>query len=165
MPSLGPMSFFDSIRDTILMGVHQHNYEDSAFTFKIFREILAVNALNIMISSGETTLEEKSTLEAIRKIYIDCRNRGLTEPQLEDVAMWAQHIWAFEELFTNDTEARRIYIPPMTFQKLNDDRTVVKTHVLNDDGTKSFFEGSVAGAIPGLPEIRQGASREEYAVG
>ena len=66
--------------------------------------------------------------------------------------MWTQHIWAFGELFTNDTKARGMYISSMTFQKLNDGGMAAKTHVLNDDGTKSFFESGVVSAIPGAPE-------------
>lgn len=148
----GRTSILDIIRDSILMGVHQYNYKNGAFTSMIFKETPAVDALNILIGSGETTPKEKSTLKAIRKIYIDFRNRGLVHPQLEDIAPVAEEWHAFGDLFTDDAKARRMYVPPTTFQTLNADGTVAKTFVLNEDGTESVFEGGVAGVPPGAPE-------------
>ncbi|KAE9374001.1 hypothetical protein N431DRAFT_481332 [Stipitochalara longipes BDJ] len=152
MSSLVRPDIFEIIRDTMPMGVHQYKFKNGAFTDKIFKETPAVDALNILISSGETNAEEKAIFKAIRKIYINFRNHSVSYPMAEDILGVAKVWQAFGKLFTNYAKARGMYVPPTTYQVMNDDSTVEKTIVLNDDGTETVYRGGVAGMPPGAPE-------------
>jgi hypothetical protein len=146
------MKIFCTIRDSTHMGVPQYNYKNGAFISKIFKETPGADALNILISSEETTPKEKSTLKAMPKIYISFRNRRLAQPQLEDTMHVLDKWQAFGDLFTDDAKACGMYVPPTTFQTRKEDATVAKTFVLSEDGTESVIEGGIAGVPPGAPE-------------
>jgi hypothetical protein len=151
MSASGSINFFDAMRDIILMGVHQYKYKNGAFTNKIFRETSAIDAFNILINSEETTPDEKATFEAMRKLYIDFRKRNASQPNLEDLGSF-KAFHAFCELFPNDAKARDMYVAPSTFQVMNEDGTVKETHVVNDDGSTSVYQGGVTGVPPGAPD-------------
>jgi hypothetical protein len=151
MSTPGSPNFFISIRDSILMGVHQYKYKNGAFTDKIFRETPVVDAFTILIGSAETTTAEKSTLKAMRKLCITSLNRG-SAPGFEAIVKCGADFLAFSDLFQNDAKARGMYVPPFFTKTMNDNGIVKETHVLNDDGTKSVFKGSVAGVPPGAPD-------------
>jgi hypothetical protein len=119
MSAFGNVNFFDAIRDTILMGVHQYKYKNGAFTDKIFRETPAIDAFNILIDSEEVSPDEKATFEGMRKLYLDFRNRSVSQPNLKDLLGSFKVFQAFCELFPNDAKARGMYVSPTTMQVMN----------------------------------------------
>lgn len=152
MSASGNVNFFDTIRDTILMGVHQYKYKNGAFTDKVFKETPAIDAFNILIDSEETSPDEKATFEGMRKLYLDFRNRNVSQPNLQDLLGSFKIFQAFCELFPNDAKARGMYVSPTTMQVMNKDGTVKETIVINDDGSSSAYPGGVTGVPPGAPD-------------
>jgi hypothetical protein len=138
MSASGDVDLFDAIHDTVFKGVHHYKYRNGAFTDKIFRETPAVDAINILINSEETPLDHKITFESIRKLYLDFIGSFMD-------------CQAFSELFPNLAKARDMYVAPSTFQVMNEDGTVKETHVVNDDGSTSVYQGGVTGVPPGAP--------------
>jgi hypothetical protein len=60
MSASGNINFFDAMCDTILMGLHQYQYRNGAFTDKIFRETPPIDAFTIPINSEKTTRRESN---------------------------------------------------------------------------------------------------------
>jgi hypothetical protein len=151
MSASGDVDLFDAIHDTVFKGVHHYKYRNGAFTDKIFRETPAVDAINILINSEETPLDHKITFESIRKLYLDFPKFSVSQPTREDLIGSFMDCQAFSELFPNLAKARDMYVAPSTFQVMNEDGTVKETHVVNDDGSTSVYQGGVTGVPPGAP--------------
>jgi hypothetical protein len=100
------LDFFDVVRNTIHLGVHEQNYKGGAFKDKIFKETDAVDSLDTLISSAETTPAEKAIINAVRKMCEDYRKHGLKYPDVEDFLNTPDEYFVLGELFAEDAKAR-----------------------------------------------------------
>ena len=80
-------NYFDCVRDTTLVVVHDWSFKDGAFKDKIAKDTPVPDSFQILIDSPLTTAVKKENFRAYRDSFIFCARNSLEQRSL-DMRTW-----------------------------------------------------------------------------
>ncbi|KAK2763176.1 hypothetical protein FQN54_009812 [Arachnomyces sp. PD_36] len=163
---LSPSGFFESVKDTIYMGVHEYDFKGGAFKGKITQHTTVREGINILRESPLLSKSEKDKLDATHRALLDYELNGwdgLTEGSLLKKTIPTMGL---TDIFNEDMKRRGEYVPPDRIASLAHAQGLqagitTTTIIAESDGTSRITRSGRMGVPSGAPAGFNAAGAQE----